>query len=180
MKLRRKLEERSKSSSSKTSKSPRPTLPKHIEKLVDKMVKVLPLFDKILKEEFVDAAGVGNLKRSDNGRKQVQGSEGFYGLTCDYCGADIFQSYFECSTCGDSNSTDRETRDPIHICVGCAVEGRSCNCGQARPRQRCESDVLFKIQNAAVEAVKPFVSGQVKPAKLGLKFVFCPPFSNLC
>ena len=154
-----------------SSKPPKPTIPVHIQRIVDKVVEVLPLFDKIIKEEFVNTERAGHLEKMDNGQKQVEGIEGFHNLVCDYCGADIFQSYFECtsSSCGDPVPVDGQTRDPIHICVGCAVEGRSCNCGMAKPKQRCGSDVLFKIEGAAAEAVQPFLTSGIKPPRLGLK-----------
>lgn len=138
------------------------SIPEYVLELTDNMIKILHLFDKIVKEEFVDFEEIGGLEMSNQIQYQGEGSEGFSGLTCDYCGADIFQSFFECSSCGDS--------DPVHICVGCSVEGRTCKCGKANPRQRCGSDVLFKIQSEAVEAVRPFIVSEVKPVKLGLRF----------
>lgn len=188
---RKELEERraslkssrpSPSSLASSSQPPVPTTPEDVQDTVDKMVIVLSLFDKIVKEEFVDLEGVGDLVRWRNGHEQAEGSRSFYGLTCDFCGADIFQSFFECSSCGDSSPSGSQAKEtyPVHICVGCYVEGRTCKCEKAQPKQRCRSDIFFKIQNAAVEAVKPFVTGKVKPINLGIKLVISStPFGRI-
>ncbi|KLO11872.1 hypothetical protein SCHPADRAFT_830444 [Schizopora paradoxa] len=174
--LRQKLEERSSLTWSVAKNqwllqgltTPRIPIPQHVEKLVKEMIQILDIFDKISKEEFVEAKETDDPEILEDGRKQVEGSESFTSMTCDYCGADIFQSFFECSSCGDP--------DFVQICVGCSAEGRSCRCGKAKPRQRCGSDLLFKIQNEAVEAVRPFtgIEDEIKPVRLGLRSILSP------
>ncbi|EJD42184.1 hypothetical protein AURDEDRAFT_138345 [Auricularia subglabra TFB-10046 SS5] len=41
-------------------------------------------------------------------------------LTCDYCAADIFVSYFECRACGKE--------DGVALCPLCYASGRTCRC----------------------------------------------------
>ncbi|KZT37979.1 hypothetical protein SISSUDRAFT_790020 [Sistotremastrum suecicum HHB10207 ss-3] len=65
--------------------------------------------------------------------------------TCDACHADIFLSYFSCreAHCHSSNG------GVIIICVGCAVEGRRCACGNMKPMQAFEFQLLLSVRNKA-------------------------------
>ena len=169
--LRRKLEERA-SLTWSTAKNqwllqglttPQIPIPRDIEQFAEEIIQVIQIFDKIVKEEFSECKEPDRMEIMEDGQKQVEGSECFAGMTCDFCGADIFQSFLECSSCGDP--------DPVQICVGCSTEGRSCRCGKAKPRQRCSSDILFKIQNEAVEAVRPYIDNEIKPFGLGVRSI---------
>ncbi|GJE95153.1 hypothetical protein PsYK624_113340 [Phanerochaete sordida] len=78
---------------------------------------------------------------------------------CDFCGSDIFQSYFECSSCRPFNAededdmrSDEETRlgDGVLICPPCYVEGRTCSCTEMKPGQcRPFTDLLRDRNDAA-------------------------------
>ncbi|KAK0196957.1 hypothetical protein F5146DRAFT_919505 [Armillaria mellea] len=52
-------------------------------------------------------------------------------VVCDFCGADAFQSFFECRTCVPSNpesSTSVTRGNGYALCPACYSEGRSCRC----------------------------------------------------
>lgn len=83
-------------------------------------------------------------------------------FACDFCGADIFQSYFECMDCRPfhaedswSESGEPQLGDGVLICPPCYVEGRTCSCrvmdpGQCRPfadllRDRNEAARLLSV-----------------------------------
>jgi hypothetical protein len=70
-------------------------------------------------------------------------------FACDYCGADIFQSFFECRECISSGS-----EDPIVICTGCYAEGRSCKCANMTPRQRRPFGELEELHSDALAALE--------------------------
>ncbi len=88
-------------------------------------------------------------------------------LSCDFCGADIFQSFFECQyLCAsrydhhDGNEGDRITfsGDPflgngVLLCPTCYVEGRTCTCGKMKAVQCRPFDTLVLARNEAVEVV---------------------------
>ncbi|KAI0721127.1 hypothetical protein C8T65DRAFT_786041 [Cerioporus squamosus] len=46
-----------------------------------------------------------------------------YNLACDFCGADIFQSFFECQRCRGEDEEKAHIGDGLLICPACYVEG---------------------------------------------------------
>ncbi|KAG6860621.1 hypothetical protein C0995_009270 [Termitomyces sp. Mi166 len=83
-------------------------------------------------------------------------------LTCDFCGADIFQSFFECLNCvhaaKGSNSPMVKHGDGLVICAGCYIEGRSCKCGNMDPIQCRPFQELLAVRNKVADllsACKP-------------------------
>lgn len=67
-------------------------------------------------------------------------------LVCGFCGADIFQSFLQCS-CG-----------AVHLlCATCYVEGRIYLCeGGWRPKQMRRFDELIAVRNRAVRNLLDF------------------------
>jgi len=78
-------------------------------------------------------------------------------ITCDFCGADIFQSFFECSHCVEQNplegSETDERGESYVVCAGCYVEGRSCSCGRMNAVQRQPFDNLLCLRRNALHAL---------------------------
>ncbi|CDO68310.1 hypothetical protein BN946_scf184799.g37 [Trametes cinnabarina] len=75
-------------------------------------------------------------------------------FACDFCGADLFQSFFECKHCREPGAgVQPEVGDGLLICPGCYVEGRSCVCGQLEPVQCRSFDTLLLERNAAAEVL---------------------------
>ncbi|KAL6298227.1 hypothetical protein BKA93DRAFT_812084 [Sparassis latifolia] len=77
-----------------------------------------------------------------------EGGCGFYG--CDFCGADIFQSCFECRKCICNPDSEEER---LLICAACYVEGRTCRCESMMPVQSRSFETLLQDRNKAVEVL---------------------------
>ena len=75
--------------------------------------------------------------------------------SCDFCGADIFQSFFACSKCSDGDDASE-----FICCPSCYVEGRSCKCGaeSMEPRQSRPFDDLLLELNRAADALNKYKS----------------------
>ncbi|KAH8107064.1 hypothetical protein BXZ70DRAFT_885104 [Cristinia sonorae] len=79
-------------------------------------------------------------------------------LACDFCGADIFQSFFECTNCQDKKA---DVSDPMRVTVGngltlcptCYVEGRTCNCGAMKTRQCRQFIQILRERNDAASVL---------------------------
>ncbi|KZS93718.1 hypothetical protein SISNIDRAFT_485333 [Sistotremastrum niveocremeum HHB9708] len=65
---------------------------------------------------------------------------------CSFCGASIFQSFFQCT--GGCILPSKRNTLPL-FCIGCVAEGRSCKCGQLMPMQCCNFQELLNVYNLA-------------------------------
>ena len=145
---------------------------------------MLELFEKIIKEEYSGGAEcelrtvlsgaedsvTDDIEVPSSSQASLQLSSlatmgAIDGLTCDFCGADIFQSFFECKTCISSkrdeeeasgkaplstNSASTMDRDPVIVCPCCYVEGRACRCKLMNPVQIYPMERLFGDQNRII------------------------------
>ena len=137
--------------------------PKEVGKKKRREIAVLemlvPLFERVLREEFGEseyitydavcdssssADGDGALSPTPSGSGSTRDQ-----YTCDYCGADIFQSFFKCETCCVVPASDGRVDDALVICATCYVEGRSCKCGDMTPTQRYRTETLLDERNKA-------------------------------
>lgn len=80
-------------------------------------------------------------------------------LHCDFCGADIFQSFFECDSCLPVSSSSVSggvlpVGDGLILCPSCYVEGRTCQCGNMQPVQCRPFGYLLGIRDRAVKAIQ--------------------------
>ena len=66
--------------------------------------------------------------------------------TCDFCGADIFLSSFQCVVCSPRDGSG----DPVCLCPTCVVEGRTCKCGSMEPVQCGSFRELLGNRNIAM------------------------------
>ncbi|KAL5489802.1 hypothetical protein ACEPAI_4634 [Sanghuangporus weigelae] len=132
--------------------------PEH-KKLVKDVRTLLDIYNKILKEEHQgdyqcemrtrrslapqNSTGCA-VEPTDVGFPSIPAPAMLYhdGLTCDFCGADIFQSFFECRRCFNGE-------DNLIVCPGCYIEGRTCDCTIMTPTQQFPTDLLFEAQNRA-------------------------------
>ncbi len=97
----------------------------------------LTLFDEILQSEW---------EPNPDGIQIDQ--PGTPDIACDFCGADIFQSFFECTECASPQSTD----EPAYIlCAACYTEGRSCTCRTMAPKIRRPFVNLLDVRNQAAQ-----------------------------
>ena len=78
-------------------------------------------------------------------------------ITCDFCGGDIFQSFFECRYCVEQNTSDDSEMDETYVvCAGCYVEGRSCSCGRMVAMQRQPFDNLLQLRHKTFKVLHMF------------------------
>ncbi|TDL24859.1 hypothetical protein BD410DRAFT_64817 [Rickenella mellea] len=134
--------------------------------------KLLEVFGKIIKEEYSGPSMVfthgrqaamseSTVESEPKSLSQTSEATEMTYMACDFCGADIFQSFFECMTCATpepSRVTDGSVQvanfaagDPIIICPGCYIEGRSCLCTKMIPRQCRLTEDLFHLHNRVAD-----------------------------
>lgn len=110
------------------------------EHLVSNIQKLLAVFDHILAEEESDThssvASLGEANVTEN-------------ISCDFCGADIFQGFFECRTCVEVDSAE----GGYIVCPGCYVEGRSCKHQIMQPMQCRPFECLLDTRKEAIQVV---------------------------
>ena len=107
------------------------------ERLVSNIQELLVVFDHILAEEE------SNICSNDPSPDEA---------TCDICGADIFQGFFECRTCVEVDSAE----GGYIVCPGCYVEGRSCKHQIMQPMQRRPIKLLLDTRKEAIEVVDTY------------------------
>ena len=126
------------------------------EGLAKDFPRLIALFDDILVEEYCRdhasmpcLASYGTMDEEDC-------------IACDFCGADVFQSFFECQDCGNASTSDESTRDShkkarwgdgLIICPPCYVEGRSCRCEAMTAVQCRPFDVLLHARRRAMRVL---------------------------
>lgn len=103
--------------------------------VVQDIKELLTLYDSILVEEYEP-------RHKDMVSRPTEED---ICIDCDFCGCDIFQSFFECGPSSDG----------CVICPGCYVEGRNCKCKNARmhPMQCRDFQQLVDVRTNAVNAV---------------------------
>ncbi|KAJ7046936.1 hypothetical protein C8F04DRAFT_214948 [Mycena alexandri] len=112
--------------------------------LLNNLRRILLLFDSILIEEYSPEAETPYM------RKLAEDDEYIDHHVCDFCGGDIFQSFFECRSCVDPPRPAKHGAGLI-ICPGCYVEGRTCHCEVMAPVQCRPIDKLFDTRKRAVD-----------------------------
>ena len=103
-----------------------------------------------------------------HGTAEEHQSSAAHNFACDFCGADIFQSFFECRQCRpmhDTGSDDQDEEgqwqhgDGLLICSHCYAEGRTCLCQTSMYPVQCRpfGDLLSDRNEAAkvLEALSP-------------------------
>ncbi|KAJ7219411.1 hypothetical protein GGX14DRAFT_356277 [Mycena pura] len=121
---------------------------------------LLRLFDSTLKEEYTqEHKDIPTLSEVDKEDDCDIGQ-----LACNFCGCDLFQSFFECTTCVKAVGQKRVARGAgFNICPGCYAEGRSCHCEVMSPVQ-CRSPAdLLKTRKQGIALL-----AQLKGGKSGL------------
>ncbi|KAL4067881.1 hypothetical protein J3A83DRAFT_4096483 [Scleroderma citrinum] len=120
--------------------------------LAHELKKLLDLFDDILAQEYTaQHKSLPNVSQS--------GAAHYDNIHCDFCGADIFQSFFECDKCAfqsDGDSAFLPLGDGLVVCPSCYVEGRTCRCGEMQPVQHRVMDDLLQSRDSAARAIQRF------------------------
>lgn len=121
-----------------------PTSAEHLKQLVT-------LFDDIL-------AGELSISRDSMPHVSQSGVSHTDDLHCDFCGADIFQSFFECDSCLPASSSGASAILPIGdglvLCPSCYVEGRTCRCEDMQPVQCRPFKELLELRDRAIRAIE--------------------------
>ena len=127
-----------------------------VEEEIELLRRLVPLFNKILAEEFdPDLGSHEYILRKGKSTHVV----------CHCCGGDIFQSFFRCLRC-----TPPTTADPhvgLALCAGCYCEGRTCLCGseaKMRPCQMRDVKLLLADRSAATQVLSK-IAGKGAPKK---------------
>ncbi|KAL1947864.1 hypothetical protein VTO73DRAFT_13588 [Trametes versicolor] len=101
-------------------------------------------------------------------------------LACDFCGADIFQSFFECRECRTADDgAVLQPGDGLLICPACYVEGRSCDCSQMEPMQTRSFDMLLSDRNDAARAIAAALPPEEAPREAAKLRELCGP-GDIC
>ena len=116
---------------------------KREEHLVSNIQELLVVFDHILAEEESDTHS--NFPSLDEANITES-------VVCDFCGADIFQGFFECRICVEVDSVD----GGYIVCPGCYVEGRSCRHQIMQPMQRRPFKCLSDARKQAMQVVDTY------------------------
>lgn len=115
-------------------------------------LKILDLYDRILVEEWTPApVSLPDLETSD--------SDSPFVYSCDFCGADIFQSFLACMNCCDLDHTN------VYMCCpSCYVEGRSCQCGaeHMKPHQVIPFIDLVNERNKAAITLNRHIKQHIR------------------
>lgn len=111
---------------------------------ISNLKALLSLYDCILAEEY--APGNDNMHHVI---AQKNGSDDEDHLSCDFCGGDIFQSFFDCGKC-------TEDENHLQICSGCFVEGRHCKCQHMRSMQYRNFKELVEIRDRAENVIRQY------------------------
>lgn len=108
--------------------------------VISELSETLSLYDAIISDEYSPLPSRIDLTAHEQ-------------TTCDFCGADVFQSFFECRKCtaGESGSSDHAS---YVVCAGCYVEGRSCKCLIMEPMQCRPFDDLLNVRRQTVKALQ--------------------------
>ena len=118
----------------------------------ENLKQLVSLFDDILAAEFsISRDSMPHVSQPD-----VPHTDN---LHCDFCGADIFQSFFECDSCLPASCSRGSAEilpfgDGLVLCPLCYVEGRICRCGEMQPVQCRPFSNLVKIRDRAVRAIQ--------------------------
>jgi hypothetical protein len=111
---------------------------------VERLSRLVQLFDRILVDEYtkedVEVLSSFNLSQSQDEH-----------LICDFCGADIFHSFFQCNL-GDECSEGRN--EPLIVCSACYVDGRSCFCMDMSPYRLHPFTELLESRQRAIDTLK--------------------------
>ncbi|KAH9066292.1 hypothetical protein EDB87DRAFT_1732683 [Lactarius vividus] len=124
------------------------------KQLADDVQAALELFLEIIRDEYhPDAEVLGRVVNNFNHNTYDTG--GYPGFICDFCGSDIFVSFFWCEDCSLPAENSCGVSDGMHICPGCYVEGRSCSCGRLMDPVLCwPLRILYADYNRAVRALE--------------------------
>ena len=116
-----------------------------VEQETQQLTRLVPLFSKILAEEF-------DPDLSSHERILHKGDS--IHVVCHCCGGDIFQSFFRCLPCTPPAA---DPRVGLALCAGCYCEGRTCSCGPEAKMQPCQMrdvGILLADRSTAIQLLR--------------------------
>ncbi|KAG2158298.1 uncharacterized protein EDB93DRAFT_658927 [Suillus bovinus] len=135
-----------------------PTVNLDLKRVADDLYHLLELLDDVFGEEYSPKhQDMPHVSRSDTYHQSD--------ISCDFCGADIFQSFFECIPCAlhlPGLHNEMKIGDGIVVCPLCYVEGRGCNCGTMNPTQCRPFGDLLRARDEALRAIRDVCPEVVK------------------
>lgn len=79
--------------------------------------------------------------------------------TCNYCGASLFLSYFNCAgTCLDLETDSPRVYMSIRVCGPCYVEGRFCSCKEMTPMRLRDFSSMLRERNGAATTLANYLA----------------------
>jgi hypothetical protein len=139
-----------------TTKLTRSSSAENVKPSTAQLTRLVPLFSKILAEEF--DSNLGSHERILHKGESIH-------VVCSCCGGDIFQSFFRCLRCVPSTVSPRVG---LALCPGCYCEGRTCLCGveaKMEPCQMRDFKLLLADRSAAMQALKNIASKAAEKSK---------------
>jgi hypothetical protein len=121
--------------------------------IIQETQTLLALFASILEEEMPPSSF-----RIEQGTLPLDSETGLF---CDFCGADIFNTYFSCDLCTAQHDTVlSEEADCVGFCIcsRCFLDGRSCGCRLMRPHLIQPHSILQKEYEQANIALNMCIS----------------------
>ncbi|KAK0451024.1 hypothetical protein EV421DRAFT_1899252 [Armillaria borealis] len=122
--------------------------------VANRLSTLLRLFDYILTNECppenIQIPTISETSGCDENDEDVH-------VVCDFCGADAFQSFFECHTCVPSNpesSAIATHGNGYTICPACYSEGRSCRCETMKAVQCRPFKVLVQERQKTIKVLR--------------------------
>lgn len=134
-----------------------PKVEKPVSIATDAIRRLLPYLDQVLVSEW------------DPNHSTFTRYSGAQIPVCNFCGADIFQSFLECQQCIEPSEDATEEDLAVgayQICATCYVEGRSCKCVIMQPMQRWPFLDLLTVRNRAAAIVGSSDAWDMTPAWL--------------
>jgi hypothetical protein len=126
-----------------------------LEQVACELHHLLDLLDDVLGEEY--SSKYQDMPHADASHQD--------NITCDFCGADVFQSFFECMSCTSQSHIiyeEMKVGDGIVICPLCYIEGRSCKCGVMKPTQYRPFGDLLRTRDDALCAIRAVCANTVR------------------
>ncbi|KAK0483780.1 hypothetical protein IW261DRAFT_1332995 [Armillaria novae-zelandiae] len=123
-------------------------------KKANDLSQLLRLFDYILTNECppkdIQIPRLSETSGCDENDEDVH-------VVCDFCGADAFQSFFECRTCVLSSSESSASMthgNGYTLCSACYSEGRSCHCETMEAVQCRPFEALVEERQKTIKVLK--------------------------
>ncbi len=131
--------------------------------VANRLSTLLRLFDYILTSECppenLQIPTISETSGCDENDEDVH-------VVCDFCGADAFQSFFECHTCVPSNSESSASAthgNGYAICPACYSEGRSCRCETMKAVQCRPFKVLVQERQKTIKVLRDYEALEPSP-----------------